>query len=70
MDPRTARPAIYIARLLIALACLALGGAWVTQLTGAPLLGMTQQHFFSDATVLALLGIALFADAFWHARAL
>ncbi|MBY0496453.1 MAG: hypothetical protein K2Y23_19775 [Cyanobacteria bacterium] len=70
MDPRTARPAVYIARVFVALACLALLGAWVTQLTGAPLFGMTQQHFFSESTVFALLGIALFADAFWHGRAL
>lgn len=29
---------------------------------------MTQQHLFSDATVLALLGIGMFLDALWHAR--
>lgn len=50
-----ARPAIYIARIFVALASFALLGAWIT-------------HLFSDATVLALLGIALFLDAIWHGR--
>ena len=63
-----ARMAVYTGRVLFTLALLALLGAWLTQLTGAPLLGMTQQHLFSDATVLALLGIGGFLDAFWHAR--
>lgn len=62
------RPTVYVARVLIALAFLALGGAWITQLTGRTLLGMSQQHLFNDAGTLALLGIALFVDAFWHAR--
>jgi hypothetical protein len=55
-------------RLLLLLALLALFGAWITQLTGATLLGMTQQHFFNDAMALALLGIGMFLDAFWHER--
>ena len=66
--PTAARIAVYIGRILFALALLALLGAWLTQLTGAPLLGMSQQHLFSDATVLALLGIGMFLDALWHAR--
>lgn len=69
MNAMTAgQPTVYFARLLVALAFLALLGAWLTQLTGRTLLGMSQQHFFNDAGVLALLGIALFVDAFWHAR--
>lgn len=69
MNATTAgRQTIYLARLLIVLAFLALLGAWVTQLTGSTLMGMDQQHLFNDAIVLALLGIALFIDAFWHAR--
>lgn len=63
-----ARIAVYIGRVFFTLALLALLGAWVVQLTGAPLLGMSQQHLFSDATVLALLGIGGFLDAFWHVR--
>ena len=66
--PTAARIAVYIGRVLFTLALFALVGAWVTQLTGAPLLGMSQQHLFSDATVLALLGIGMFLDALWHAR--
>ena len=62
------RPTVYLARFLVVLALLALFGAWATQLTGRTLLGVDQQHFFNDATVLALLGIAFFIDAFWHAR--
>jgi hypothetical protein len=37
-------------------------------LTGRALMGMSQQHLFSDATALALLGIGSFLDALWHAR--
>lgn len=62
------RPTAYLARVLIALAFLALAGAWITQLTDRTLMGMNQQHCFDDAGTLALLGIALFLDAFWHAR--
>jgi hypothetical protein len=35
---------VALARATLALAVGALLGAWVTQLTGAPLLGMSQQH--------------------------
>jgi hypothetical protein len=63
-----ARWAVYLGRIFLTLAFLALLGAWLTQLTGAPLLGMSQQHLFNDATVLALLGLGMFLDALWHAR--
>lgn len=59
---------VYLGRLLFALAFLALLGAWYTQLTGGPLLGMSQQHLFADAIVLSLIGIGMFVDAFWHSR--
>jgi Na+-transporting methylmalonyl-CoA/oxaloacetate decarboxylase gamma subunit len=59
-----------LARVLVALSFLALFGAWVTQATGGQIFGMTQQHLFSDAIVLALLGIGCFIDAWWHARRL
>lgn len=62
------RITVYIGRILLFLALLALLAAWITQLIGGPLLGFSQQHLFSDATVLALLGIGMFLDAFWHAR--
>lgn len=71
MNPTTAsRIAINIGRILLTLALLALLGAWITQLTRTTLFGMSQQHLFSDATVLALLGIGMFLDGLWHARAI
>ena len=63
-----ARFAIGLGRLLILLSFITLFGAWMTQVTGTTLLGMTQEHFFNDAMTLALLGIAVFIDGFWHAR--
>jgi|GEM_PF-1140842 len=60
--------AVYLGRFLFTLALLALLGAWFTQLTGGTLLGMTQQHLFNDAIVLALLGMGMFLDALWHSR--
>lgn len=65
-----ARVAVYIGRFLFTLALFALIGAWITQLTGQPLLGMSQQHFFNDAIALSLLGIGSFLDAIWHAKKL
>lgn len=59
---------VTIGRLLLTLAFLALLGAWLTELNNGSILGLTQQHFFSDAVALALLGIGCFLDAFWHAR--
>ena len=70
MNPTTAaRVAVYVGRVLFTLALLALFGAWITQLTGAPLFGMSQQHLFSDATVFAYWESA-FLDALWQARKL
>lgn len=65
---RGARIAVSIGRTLFTLAVLALLGAWITQLKGTPLFGMSQQHLFNDSMVLALLGIGMFLDALWHAR--
>lgn len=59
---------VYIGRILLALAFFALLGAWLTELTGGPIMGFTQQHLFNDAIALALLGIGSFLDAFWHSR--
>lgn len=64
----SARLAVYIGRVFFALALLALIGAWITQTNDGRFLGMSQQHLFNDAMVLALLGIGSFLDAFWHAR--
>ena len=43
-------------------------GAWITQLTGRSLAGMSQQHLFSDAIVLSLFCIAGLVDAMVHAK--
>lgn len=63
-----ARLAVYLGRILLTLAFFALIGAWITQLGDGRILGISQQHFFNDAMVLALLGIGSFLDAFWHER--
>lgn len=52
--------------VVIAVGVLALLGAWVTQMTGRPLAGMSQAHLFSDATVLLLLGISLQLGTLLH----
>jgi hypothetical protein len=62
------RAATYTGRFLLILASLALIGAWITQLTGGPILSMNQQHLFNDAIALALLGIANFLDALLHSK--
>lgn len=48
-------------RTSLARRCLACSGAWVTQLSGGPLFGLSQQHLFNDATV-ALIGISFLVD--------
>lgn len=60
------RVMVAMGRVAIFLAILALLSAWVTEFTGGTLLGWSQQHLFSDATVLTLLGIAFFLDGFLH----
>lgn len=60
--------AILIARVLLALAALALLAAWLAQFTNGALLGLSQAHLFADAQTLALLALGAFADAYWHRR--
>ena len=60
--------AIYLGRVFGVLAFLALLGAWLTQLTGGTLLGMSQQHLFYDAIVLALFSIAGMLDGLLHSK--
>lgn len=55
-----------LGRLAILLSLAALITAWVVQLTNGELLGLSQQHLFNDAMVLALLGIAFLLDAVIH----
>lgn len=69
MDNKKATPImVNLGRVFFALAFLALLGAWLTQLTGGAVLGMSQQHLFNDAIVLSLFGIGMFLDALWHSR--
>lgn len=55
-----------LGRLAILLSLVALIAAWVAQLTNGELIGLSQQHLFNDAIVLALLGIAFLLDAVIH----
>jgi len=50
------------------LALAALIGAWTTQLRQQPLFGMSQQHLFNDAIVMALLCIASLLDSLVHSK--
>ena len=65
MDAKTAAT---IGRFLLIIGFLSLLGAWFTQLTGETILGMSQTHLFSDATVLSLLGIGALIDAKLHSQ--
>lgn len=65
MDAKTAAG---VGRVLLLAGFLALLGAWMTQWTGQSLFGMSQAHLFSDATVLALLGIGALVDAKLHSQ--
>lgn len=60
--------AINLGRFCGLLAFLALVGAWITQLTGGPLFGMSQQHLFNDAIVLSLFAIAGGLDGLLHSK--
>lgn len=63
-----ARFSIYVGRIFLTLAFLALIQAWIAQATGGTIFGLSQQHLFNDAIALALLGIGSFLDGLWHAR--
>lgn len=59
---------VMIGRMFLVLSFLALLGAWLSQIQGGPVLGLSQEHLFNDAIVLALLGIAAMVDAYWHGQ--
>lgn len=58
-----------LGRIFLFAAFLSLLGAWWTQLTGDAVAGMSQQHLFNDATVLAILGIGGLLDGMIHRQA-
>jgi len=60
--------AIGIGRIALVLSFVSLVGAWIAQLTGSSFFGESQQHLFSDATVLALIGIAGLVDGIIHQK--
>lgn len=62
------KAAVNLGRFFGLLALLALAGAWITQVSGRTLLGMSQQHLFNDAVVLALFCIAGLLDGLVHAK--
>lgn len=59
---------VNLARLFIAFSLLALFGAWITEFRPGPLFGVTQEHLFNDAMILALIGIAFFLDSLLHSK--
>ena len=65
---RYAKVFAFLGRLLLTLAFLSLCSAWVTEVTGRPLGGMSQQHLFNDSMSLSLLGIGSLAGALLHSK--
>ena len=64
----TARFFITLGRVLLVLSFLALASAWITEVRGGPLFGLTQQHLFYDALALGVLGIGCLVDSMLHAK--
>lgn len=62
----SSQTAATLGRLFLGVGFVSLLGAWFVQLTAQPLLGLSQSHLFSDATVLSLLGIGMLLDAKLH----
>ncbi len=65
---RSSRIMVGLGRVLIGLSFLALFAGWLSELTGGPIFGFGEEHFFRDAVVTALLGLSCLADAAWHAK--
>ena len=55
-------------RVLILMSFLALASAWITEIRGGPVFGLTQQHLFFDALALGVLGIGCLVDSMLHAK--
>ncbi|MFY9463273.1 MAG: hypothetical protein WAP52_03760 [Candidatus Sungiibacteriota bacterium] len=58
-----------LGRIFLFVAFLSLLSAWWTQQIGGTVLGMSQEHLFNDAIVLALLGIGSLLDGIIHRQA-
>lgn len=63
-----ARGTVLLARFFLIGSFFALVTAWLTQITGGAILGLSQQHLFSDSMALSLIAIVLFLDAAAHAK--
>lgn len=61
-----AQTAVNFGRFLLGFGFVALIGAWITQVTGNTLFGLSQTHLFADATILSLLGIGMLIDGRLH----
>lgn len=57
-----------MARFFLIVSFFALVAAWLAQITGGAILGLSQQHLFSDSMALSLIAIVLFLDAAAHAK--
>ena len=55
-------------RVSLTLATITLLAAWVSELTGGSVAGLSQQHLFNDATVLGIVGVAGLLDALLHSK--
>lgn len=67
-DAKYARLFISTGRVCLGVAFLCLLGAWITQLTGGTLAGMSQQHLFSDSMALSLIGIGSMLGGLLHSK--
>ncbi len=61
---------IHLGRVFGVLAFVSLIGAWITELKGGELFGLSQQHLFNDAIVLSLFSIGMLLDGLLHAKKL
>lgn len=59
---------VFVGRVLVALGFVAVFAAWISEVRGGPVFGLTQQHLFFDAIALGVLGIACLVDSMLHAK--
>ena len=67
---RSTRFFSFAGRISLALAVVALLAAWISEPMGGSVAGLSQQHLFSDAIALGVLGIAGLLDALLHSKGL
>lgn|GEM_PF-1676102 len=52
-----------LGRIFLLMSFMALVSAWMTEVRGQPVFGLTQQHLFYDAIALGILGIGCLMDS-------